>query len=453
MINKRIFREYDIRDKYPDYINEGIAYEIGRSYGSYLRKSNVFECLHGFDNRLSSSSLSDNMIMGILDSGVNVINMGYITTPMIYTARHYLNVPASMMVTASHNPGDDNGFKFSFDTEGNVKGKTMESFKDFVFSNERYQGNGVETFKYYEKEYIKLLLNNIKMGHRKLRVVIDSGNGITSVYVKNIFSEIGIEDIYICDFSDGTFPNHHPDPSVESNMEMLKNKVLEVKADLGIAFDGDGDRIGMVDEKGRFWSSDIFSCLYVKDILKTSSDKRVLLDIKCSKTIRDVIAAFGGEPVDSRSGASFTMSGVIDNNLVLGVEYSGHIYFNDRKLFPNSSGIYAGLRLIEILSKSDKKMSEMLDELPLYYKADEIRIESADNKKGEVIDKIKEYVIANNITYNDLDGVKAYFDDGWALIRCSNTGPYITCIFEFETKERLDIVMNDYLDLINSFNN
>ena len=252
-----IFKAYDIRGIYPSEINEDVAYKIGLSYGSYLQEfCDKKKCVIGYDNRLSSPSITKYLIKGLLESGINVINYGMITTPMHYLTRYVENT-YGIMVTASHNPKDDNGFKFSFDPLANARGKMITDFKNYTYNEKFLKGKGLYEERDIKNTYLDYLQDNVIMHNKKLKVVIDPGNGVTTTIVKDAMKLFpNIDVTYICDENDGTFPNHHPDPAVEENMEMLKKKVLEVHADCGIAYDGDGDRLGMVDELGNFIMAD-----------------------------------------------------------------------------------------------------------------------------------------------------------------------------------------------------
>lgn len=449
-INPNIFRAYDIRGEYPTFIDEDVAYTIGLGYGSYIKGLGDKECVIGFDNRLSSESLFNALVAGILETGINIINIGLVTTPMLYFSRTYLNVPATIMITASHNPGNENGFKFSFDKSGNVKGNKMTEFANYVNEANFKTGNGIMTNKDIKGAYVEALTKDASFPKR-LKVVLDLGNGTTNVVAKDVFSKLNIEVSYLFDISDGTFPNHHPDPSVRENMVSLGNKVKELKADIGISFDGDGDRLGIVDNLGDFIPSDLFSPLFIKDILSTNSNKKVLGDVKCTKALKDTVISMGGEYIECRSGASFMMSYVPEENAIFGAEYSGHIYFNDRFL-PISSALYAAIRLLEILSKETKSINDLLKEAPTYYKSDEIRIPTTDDLKFKIVHQIEEYINTNNLTISKIDGIKVIYPDGWALIRASNTGANLTVIFEFNSEKRLIDVENEYLNLINLYN-
>ena len=452
-MNKNVFREYDIRGIYPTEINEELAYTVGRSYGSFLReKYNIDTCVVGHDNRLSSESLVKELKKGIKDSGCNIMFYGLITTPMHYFSRKSTNFPG-IMVTASHNPKDDNGFKFSFDLIANARGEMIKEFTKYTFEGNFLEGSGEEILMNIENEYLSWIKKNTFLGERKVKVVFDPGNGTTSVIIKKVIEMFeSIEPIYICDESDGTFPNHHPDPAVEDNMKMLKQAVLDNKADLGIGYDGDGDRIGVIDENGRWIPTDKFMIMIIRSLIKTSECKKYLYDVKCSKSLEDEIIKLGGEPFCYRTGASFTEYGVVSNNLEFGGEYSGHVFFNDRGM-EFGSAIYASLRLIEILTNCDEKISDLLKGINKYYSTPEIKVQTSDEKKFEIVEKVKEYCKEKNYNILDIDGVRVTFDDGWALVRASNTGPNLTIRFEATSEKNLKKIEEEFMNLVNEYNN
>lgn len=449
-INRNIFREYDIRGVYPIDINENVSYTIGCAYGTYLSKLNETMCLVGHDNRLSSDSLNNALISGILSAGVNVVDFGLITTPMLYFARIKKNITPGIMITASHNPKDDNGFKFSFNEFGNAKGEEIYKFRDFIYNGEFVRGEG-KLYRYNIKnEYFDLFLNNLKFGNRRVKVVLDCANGTTSLYAKELYSLFPVDLVMLYDKSDGNFPNHHPDPIVESNLSDLKKKVIECNADVGISFDGDGDRAGFVYENGLMMSSSEYAVIVIRNLFENSNNKKALYDIKCSNIINEEIIKLGGTAYENRTGASYMMSSVKDNDVLFGIEYSGHIYFNNN-FPPITSGLYAGLKLLEIMSNCDTKLSDMINNVNKYYSRSEKKYEVSDEYKFKVVENIKQYCLSKNYNIKTIDGVKIYFSDGWALVRCSNTGPNITTRFEFISEERLIEVENEFDNLINRY--
>lgn len=448
---KEIFKAYDIRGKFPDEINRDVAYTIGKAYGTKLLSIGKNKCIVGYDNRESSIELSLSLSLGILSTGVDVINLGLVTTPMAIYSKEVLKIPSYVMVTASHNPKDDNGFKFSFDESGNVKGDDIDKFYNLVISGNFKEGMGKFSRYNVEKDYLELFRRGINLGEKKLKVVIDLANGTTSCIARELFEQFDIDLTIINEESDSSFPNHHPDPCVAANQKQLQDKVLELHADLGIGFDGDGDRCGIVDNLGHIIPTDIYMAIMCKDIILNNEDKRILYDVKCSNALKDEIVKWGGVPICYRTGASYTMAKVIDDNILFGGEYSGHVFFNDR-IPVIGSGIYAGLRMVEVLSKTDKKLSDLVDSISKYYSTEEIKIHSPNDIKDRVIEDIKKYCINMRFNIDLTDGVKIIRPDSWALIRVSNTGPNITVRFEADTEDKLFLIKREFTNLVKYFN-
>ncbi|MBQ3435557.1 MAG: phosphomannomutase/phosphoglucomutase [Bacilli bacterium] len=451
-LDKSVFRGYDIRGVAGKDLDANFAYTIGKSFGSYLKKFGKDTCLVGHDNRISSDELYNALIKGLLESGTDVISLGLVTTPMYYYAAIKYNNPSGIMVTASHNPKDDNGFKMAIDESGNIKGKEIEDFYYFTTAGNFTEGEGHLREENIREDYLKLFKENLHFGDRRLKVVIDPGNGTTSIIAEELYKMFPIDLITINGESDGTFPNHHPDPCVEENLDQLKAKVKEEGADVGLAFDGDGDRLGVVSSNLNFIPTDQYMIIIIRDIINKVSKKEFLYDIKCSKALEDEIEKLGGKGICFRTGNSYTKTKVRDDDLPFGGELSGHVYFRDR--WPGfDSGLYAGLRLLEILSKTDKTVDELLEGMEKYYSTEEIKFASPDDKKFNVVERIKEYAEEKNYKYLDIDGVKVLYPDAFALVRASNTGPNITARFEAKTKERLEELEKEFTDLINKYNN
>ena len=450
-INKNIFRGYDIRGIYPIEIDSDTAYTIGRGFGSYIRSIGKTQAVIGHDNRLSSDELYTALKTGIMESGIDVISLGLVTTPMYYYACIKLKVYSGVMVTASHNPKDDNGFKFAFDESGNCKGQEIQDFLAYILEGDFISGSGSEESYNIEPDYIELFRTNFNFGERRVKAVIDPGNGTTSIIAKRLYEMFPIDLVCINDDSDGTFPNHHPDPCVEKNLDQLKKKVIEVGADIGLAFDGDGDRMGLVTSNGTFIPTDKYMIIVVRDIINKVSNKKFLYDVKCSKSLSDEIERLGGEGICYRTGNSYTKAKVRDDDLPFGGELSGHVYFRDR--WPGfDSGLYAGLRMLEILSNTEKSVEELLEGINEYYSTEELKFTSPDNVKFGVVEKIGEYAKEQGYNYLTIDGIKVLFDDGWALVRASNTGPNITARFEASTNERLEELQKEFISKIEEFN-
>lgn len=458
-INPNIFRGYDIRAIYGQDLDENIAYTIGRAYGIYIVKNGYRSCVIGHDNRFSSEPLYNALIQGIIESyDIEVKLIGLCTTPMYYFAQMYLNdgknIMPGIMVTASHNPKEYNGFKMSFNDFGNACGKMIQDFREFVCKNSKeVLKNGDYTLKGHtkeyeiEKEYLELVKKSISLGDRKIKAVVDTANGTASIIAKKMYEMFNIDLVPLYMDSDPNFPNHHPDPSVEKNNEDLKKKVIEEKADIGIGIDGDGDRVGIIDENGNMIYADFYAIIIWRDLMSKVDNKRALFDVKCSKSLKDEIIKLGGEPVCYRTGNSYMKAKMKEENFKFGSELSGHVWFNDK--WPNiDDGLYAGLRLIEILSKTDKTITKLLEGVNRYYSTPEIIINSSDDTKFEIVENVKKYCIEKGYNINDIDGVRVEFDDGWALVRASNTGPNITLRFEGKTEEIKEKIQNEFMSLI-----
>lgn len=447
-LNKLMFREYDIRGIWEKDINEEISYHIGRAFATKLLSFGKNKMLVGYDNRTSSETIEKNLIKGLTDGGVNVVRLGLVTTPMYYYAWDKLNIKCGIMITASHNPKEYNGFKMSYNGIHNCFGKDVTDLYYVIINGIYSEGNGTITNADIKEDYIKMIHNHINMGNNKLKVVYDCGNGTTSIIANDIFkSNDYIEYIPLFAESDGAFPNHHPDPSVEENLKQLKEKVLEVHADCGIAFDGDGDRVGVVDNLGQMIPIDKYMIIIWRDIYNKVAKKEGFFDVKCSKALEDELIKLGIKPICTRTGNSYTKKISAENNYPFGGEMSGHLYFRDR-FIGTDDGIYAGLRFVEILSKSKKKASELLEGINKYYSTDENKIEVEDAKKEKVVDGVEEYCKKKGYKYITTDGVKVLYDDGFALVRKSNTTPNITTRYEAKTQERLNEIEKEYNTLI-----
>ena len=447
-ISPNIFRGYDIRAVYGQDLNEDIAYTIGLSFGSYIIEKGYKKCVVGHDNRVSSEPLADALLTGITSTGVDIVYLGLCTTPMYYYAQKKLKIDPGIMITASHNPKEYNGFKIAFDDFGNACGQMIQDFRAYTEEGNFKTGKGNISTYDIKQEYLDAIKESINLGDRKLKVVVDTANGTASIIAKevyNMFENIELVPLYMT--SDPTFPNHHPDPSVESNNADLKKKVIETGADLGIGIDGDGDRVGVIDEKGNMIFIDFYAIIIWRDIMSKVSNKKALFDVKCSKSLPDEIIKLGGEPVCYRTGNSYMKAKMRAGDFAFGSELSGHVFFRDK--WDNiDDGLYAGLRLVEILSKTDKTVSGLLDGVTRYHSSPEIIIKSTDDEKFKVVDKVKQYCKEKGYKVNDIDGVRAEFDNGWALVRASNTGPNITARFEGVTEQEEQSIEKEFMALI-----
>lgn len=450
-MNQNIFREYDIRGKYPKEINEETVFTIGQGYGSYIQeKFDQTKCIISMDNRLSSPSLKEELIKGIISTGVNVIDCGLTTTPMHFYGRHKLKL-YGIMITASHNPKGDNGLKFSFGGPSNAKGKEIERFKNYVLKGKFITGKGKITSKDLSKNYTKFLHSGLDMGEKKIKVVVDPGNGVSANFIDELFNFPNIKVIKINQESDGNFPNHHPDPAVKKNLRQLQKAVIKHKAALGIAYDGDGDRIGIVKNNGNCMSTEELMIIIIRNMIDNVENKKFLYDVKCSKSIEDEIKRLKGKPYLFKTGASYTQNEVHKKDLPFGGEYSGHVFFRDR-IYDVGSAVYASLRVIEILTKTDKNLIELTSDIPKYYTSEEIKIKTTDEQKKLIVENIKTYALNKNFDYSTIDGIKIFFIEGWVLVRASNTGPNIILRAEADSQENMITLKNHFEKLIKKHN-
>lgn len=448
-INPRIFREYDIRAVYGEDLNEDVAYTLGKAFGSYVKKMGEDKILLGHDNRNSHSVLYPALMQGILDTGINVLSLGLTTTPMHNFAKIYYDINCAIMITASHNPKEYNGFKISTKKEDSLYGKALQEFRRFLEKYDFTSGIGYV----YEEDilpaYLKLLKKSIKLGNRKVKAVIDCGNGTGSVFIENILKMFDVDyELLYCE-SDSTFPNHTADPAIRENMIDLGKKVKEMNYDVGLAVDGDCDRVGMVLEDGTYISADMIMLLIYRNIAPKMKNKKGVFDVKCSKALIDELEKLNLKPCMNRTGAVYARSYIKENDIDFGGEFSGHLFFRDNYL-GFDDGIYALLRIIEILSKTDKKTSELLTNINVYYSTDEVNLKTkiTDDNKFEIVNKVVEYAKEKKYNYNTIDGIRVSFDDGWALVRASNTSPSLTLRFEAKTEKRMKEIEKEFKDVL-----
>ena len=444
-----LFREYDLRGIVGDIIDEDVAYTLGLGYGSYVLDKGIHMVVVGHDNRVSSPSLSKALIRGILETGCNVVDLGLVTTPMFYYARFSLKLYAGVMITASHNPKEYNGFKISFDEIGNAYGEHIQEFYRFCCKKEFKHGEGCVTDFDIKESYVQYFTNSIDLKNKNIKVVVDCGNGTGSVVIEDILKSLGIEYYLLYCESDGNFPNHSADPSVEDNMKDLKSKVIELGYDLGIGIDGDADRVAIVSEKGQYLQADLyllFMARYLKDNLV---ENKVLFDVKCSRALTDGLKEAGINGVMYRTGNSYLNKKMQEENFSLGGEYSGHIFYKDK--FPGfDDGIYAGMRFVEMIVNSGVKVSELLKSVKKYYSVFG-EINAGENGKRIIVEKVKEYAHSKQYDTVELDGVRIEFDHGWGLIRYSNTGPNLVVRYESNTQEGLNSIEEELSSVVNGW--
>ncbi len=440
-MNLEIFREYDIRGVVNKDYDSSFAYNLGRSFATYLKHHGVKDSQNkvtvGHDARVSSPELYEALIKGLNESGVSVLKLGLISTPLSYFSTFHLPVAGAVMITGSHNPPEYNGFKVSFGS-ATIFGEEIQKLKHIIVGKDFIQAAKPGTTEEYDifPPYLERYGKDIKLKN-PVKVVLDCGNGCAGVVVRDLYERIGIKCEILFEKPDGTFPNHHPDPTVESNMQDLRKRVLETGAVAGIGFDGDADRIGVIDHTGRLIYGDELMVIFSRAVLKDNPGTAIIGDVKCSDRLYKDIEKHGGVPVMYKTGHSLIKAKMKELKSKFSGEMSGHVCFADRN-DGYDDAVYAGARFIEILSQTGKTIPELLEGLPEAFGTPEIRIDTTDDKKWEIVKEIKKQFAKGPYKVNEIDGIRISFDDGFALVRASNTQPVLVCRFEATTEKRRD---------------
>lgn len=431
MVEPRIFRQYDIRGVWGKDLNSEAVDAIGRAYAVYLKdkvRGEAHTVSIGYDTRISSPEILERLTGALNSSGVSVIDVGMCPTPLQYFSLHRLDVQGGIMITGSHNPPEFNGLKLSVGKE-TLHGDEIQDIRKIIESGRRTEGTGTSSRHEIIPDYIEYMKGKFPEGFKGLRVVVDSGNGTGGIVGPPLMKALGAEVIELYSEPDGSFPNHHPDPVVLENLRDLISKVKETGAHAGIGYDGDGDRIGVVDEGGDVVWGDRLMIIFSRDILKEHPGATIIGEVKCSQTLYDDVKAHGGKPIMWKTGHSLIKKKMKDEGALLAGEMSGHIFFSHRYLGFDDA-VYAGLRLLEIIKRGGEPYSvkKLLEGVPEMVSTPEIRIECPDEKKFEVAEKMKEAF--KDYPVVDIDGVRINFPEGWGLLRASNTQPALVMRFE-----------------------
>jgi phosphomannomutase/phosphoglucomutase len=446
-VNPNIFREYDIRGIVDKDLDAGVVETLGRAAGTYFRREGKRTVAVGRDCRLSSPGFFTAMARGLQATGCRVVDLGVIPTPLLYFSIFYKNYEAGVMITGSHNPPDQNGFKLMSGRD-TLYGPTIQELYGLIRDRRLLEEAGGSLTSYaLIPEYTDYVLANISP-LKNLRVVVDAGNGTAGVVAVPILRKLGCEvtELY-CDM-DGRFPHHHPDPTLPEAMEDLIRTVRETKADLGIAYDGDGDRIGAVDDQGRIVWGDQLMVVFSRDVLARNPGAAIISEVKASKTLYEEIEKLGGRPIMWKTGHSLIKKKIKEEKALLAGEMSGHIFFADR-FFGFDDAIYASARLLEILSSSKRKLSDMLADLPKTYTTPEIRVYASEEVKFKIVDEVRKE-LAKSHSVIDIDGVRAIYSRGWGLVRASNTQAVLVLRFEADTPEDLAAIQKDVRGVLES---
>ena len=434
-MNQHIFREYDIRGIVGEQLTDETVSTVAQAVGTFFSKNAAKRIAVGYDARESSPRFRDLLVKGLNETGCDVVLIGKVPTPVLYHTVYTKNVDGGVMITGSHNPPDHNGFKICLG-KATLYGSQIREIKDIALSGDFTTGAGTTENLEVLDEYERDIISKINVGNRKLKVVVDGGNGMGGVTGVPVYEKLGFDLVKLFTEPDSNFPNHHPDPTVAENLADCIRAVKETSADLGIAFDGDGDRIGIVDENGRIIWGDELMILLSREVLKETPRATIIAEVKCSQNLFDDIEKQGGKPIMWKAGHSIIKAKMKETKAALAGEMSGHIFFADR-FYGFDDATYAGARVLEILSKTDRKLSEILGDLPATFSTPEIRTDCADERKFEIVERIAEAFAKTNEVIT-IDGARIVFENGWGLVRASNTQAILVSRFEADSPENLD---------------
>jgi phosphomannomutase/phosphoglucomutase len=439
------FRAYDIRGVAKSELDDASCHAIGQAIGSEALNGKQGKILLARDGRLSSPRIHKSLLQGLLSTGIDVIDLGLIATPMLHYGSYHLNIGNTVMITGSHNPSHYNGMKIGLDFQS-LSSNDIQSLRHRIESQNFVQGKGTLSNDSIEQRYIERISSDVVIA-QTLKVVIDAGNGASANIAPALFEELGCEVVPLFCEIDGNFPNHPPDPTVAENLSALRAAVAEHNADIGIAFDGDADRIAVVSAKGICPNADQLLMILAQDIVIRNPGAEILFDVKCTRLLPELISEHGGRPTMWKCGHSYMKRKMLETGALLGGEFSGHIFYKER-WYGFDDGMYTAARLLEILSLAGNSLDDLLDQQKNLYSSPEILLAVADENKFSIVETFKEHQNFSDATLSNIDGLRVDFSDGWGLIRASNTGPAITLRFEADTQEALQRIKNDFLQLL-----
>jgi len=446
-VNPHIFRAYDVRGKVGSDLTPEVARLLGRAYGSLIRRKgggpkagreiNAGKTVAlGQDNRLTSGDLKAAFGEGARSAGVSLVEIGLVPTPVLYFATAHWKLDGGAIITGSHNPIDDNGIKMVHREAAPLTEDEIQSLRAMIETGDLETGGGTFSQRSPRQDYFDVIAQRVRLG-RRLKVVVDAGNGVAGLFAPDLLRRLGVEVVELYCESDGSFPNHLPDPEMEENVRDLQARVVEVGADLGIAYDGDADRMGVVDERGQRHEADSILILLARDLLTRHPGATVLFDVKCSLNVPEEIRAHGGVPLMWKTGHSHLKRKMREDGILLGGEVSGHMFFAEN-YYGIDDGIYASAKLLEIVSKSPEPLSARFATIPHLEATPELKAPCPDDKKFRVVAEIAREFKARYETV-DIDGVRVLFPGGgWGLVRASNTNPYLTLRFEAKTAAEIE---------------
>lgn len=450
--NPHIFREYDIRGKAQRDFPDEVVERLGLALGTYFLQRGERDVVVCRDNRSSSPRLQDALQRGLLATGCNIQDIGENPTPVCYFALQHLKRSAGVMITGSHNPPEDNGFKVCLGG-GTLYGEAIQAVRAILESGQFQWGTGQLTRQSVSAEYVQYITQYIRL-ERPMNIVVDAGNGTAGALARELFQRLGCEVICLYCDSDNTFPAHHPDPTVPENLKDLQQRVLQTKADVGLAFDGDGDRLGVVDNQGKIIWGDILQILFWREILPRHPGTPVIVEVKCSQALVEEAQRLGGNPFFYKTGHSLIKAKMKEVGALFTGEMSGHFFFAD-EYFGYDDALYTGARLLRLLSQSARSLSQLLQDIPCYVATPELRLDCADEVKKELIERIKEKFLAEGYPVIDVDGARVIFPQGWGLLRCSNTQPVVVMRAEATSESYLEhicaILQQTYQETLGKF--
>ena len=447
-LSANIFREYDIRGDADRELGDGVIEIIGRSFGTWLRDRGVEKISVGGDVRLSTERIRSAVTHGLLSAGVSVVDIGTVTTPLLYWSLRHLGLRGGVMITGSHNPSNMNGLKLCFEA-GTLWGDDVQAIRRIAEAGTFARGGGTLTRQTLTDAYLAMLRSKFQPFGRNFRVACDSGNGTAGPMAKRFFESLGCQCDALYGEPDGRFPNHHPDPQKRENLQDLIARVRETGADVGFAFDGDADRVGVVDDQGEVVFGDRLMALYWREILRTHPGAEALIEPKCSMALPEEVERSGGRAVFWKSGHSVIKAKMREIGAPFAGEYSGHMFFSD-EYYGFDDSFYAAGRLLRILSGEGRPLSELMASIPLYPATEEVRIPCPDERKFDVVARIREEALKDHEGVT-LDGIRILYSTadsganagGWGLIRASNTQPVVTVRCEGRDRASLELIMDD----------
>jgi phosphomannomutase/phosphoglucomutase len=445
-MNRRIFREYDVRGLHETDLTDPVVTDLGRALGTYLARRGAVTVALGRDFRPSSPRLAAALEKGLLETGRTIVRVGVVPTPGLYWSIAHLRTDAGVQITGSHNPSEYNGFKMNLGL-ASIYGEAIQELLALIEARdfEKPGTPGTASDHPTEAAYMDMLASKVAP-KRRLKVVIDAGNGCAGPVAPEVFRRVGQDVTELFTEPDGTYPNHQPDPTVEANMQDLIRAMRQHGADYGIAYDGDADRVGAVDERGRIVWGDQILALLSREVLAKYPGAPIVFDVKCSQGLEEDILAHGGRPVMARTGHSVMKARMKEENAPLAGELSGHIFYQD-DFYGFDDAIYVSLRLLRVISDSGKTLGELVDSVPQYVATPEIRLDADDDTKFAIVDRVRDH-FARDHEVIAIDGARIKFGDGWALVRASNTQPVLVVRFEAKSKERLGQIQAEVMEVL-----